>query len=103
MYDRFWAAAGETDTPITLHILTGRKLDPIAFAYFQTEQEAGDNSALWVDLLNEIQLVLANDFIFGGILDRFPQLKVICSEFELSPPFGRGGKVRPAAGRRTLC
>ena len=28
--------------------------------------------------------MLANDFIFGGILDRFPQLKVICSEFELS-------------------
>ncbi len=83
-YDRFWAAACETDTPITLHILTGRKLDPIAFAYFQTEAEACDNPALWVDLLNEIQLVLANDFIFGGILDRFPQLKVICSEFEVS-------------------
>jgi hypothetical protein len=32
--------------------------------------------------------VLANDFIFGGILDRFPHLKVVCSEFELSwiPP-----------------
>ncbi|ETX00437.1 MAG: hypothetical protein ETSY1_11205 [Candidatus Entotheonella factor] len=84
IYDRFWAAACETDTPITLHILTGRKLDPIAFAHFQTEAEASDNPALWVDLLNEIQLVLANDFIFGGILDRFPQLKVICSEFEVS-------------------
>ncbi len=83
-YDRFWAAACETDTPITLHILTGHKLDPIAFAHFQSEEEASDNPALWVDLLNEIQLVLANDFIFGGILDRFPQLKVICSEFEIS-------------------
>ena len=83
-YDRFWAAACDTDTPITLHILTGRKLDPIASAHFQTAEEAGDNPALWVDLLNEIQLVLANDFIFGGILDRFPQLKVICSEFEVS-------------------
>lgn len=84
MYDRFWAVACETNSPITLHILTGRKLDPIAFAHFQTQEEAGDNPALWVDLLNEIQLVLANDFIFGGILDRFPQLKVICSEFEIS-------------------
>ena len=83
-YDRFWAAACETDTPITLHILTGHKLDPIAFAHFQTEEEASGNPALWVDLLNEIQMVLANDFIFGGILDRFPQLKVICSEFEVS-------------------
>jgi predicted TIM-barrel fold metal-dependent hydrolase len=37
-----------------------------------------------VELINEIQPVLANDFIFGGILDRFPQLKVVCSEFEMS-------------------
>jgi predicted TIM-barrel fold metal-dependent hydrolase len=28
--------------------------------------------------------VLANDFIFGSILDRFPSLKIVCSEFELS-------------------
>jgi predicted TIM-barrel fold metal-dependent hydrolase len=39
---------------------------------------------LWLELSNEIQLVLANDFIFGGILDRFPTLKIVCSEFELS-------------------
>jgi hypothetical protein len=28
--------------------------------------------------------VLSNDFIFGSILDRFPHLKVVFSEFELS-------------------
>ena len=28
--------------------------------------------------------MLTNEFIFGGILDRFPKLKVICSEYELS-------------------
>jgi len=28
--------------------------------------------------------VLANEFIFGGIFDRFPKLKVMCSEFEVS-------------------
>ena len=27
---------------------------------------------------------MANDFIYGGILDRFPRLKVLCSEFEVS-------------------
>ena len=32
----------------------------------------------------QIQSVLANDFIFGGILDRFPNLKLVCSEFEMS-------------------
>ncbi|MCH8947282.1 MAG: amidohydrolase family protein, partial [Acidobacteria bacterium] len=28
--------------------------------------------------------MLADDFIFGGILQRFPKLKVVCSEFEVS-------------------
>jgi predicted TIM-barrel fold metal-dependent hydrolase len=37
-----------------------------------------------LELLGEVEAVLANDFIFGGILDRFPQLNVVCSEFELS-------------------
>ena len=83
-YDRFWDVASQADVPITLHILTGRKIDPVAFAYFQTEAEASDNPGLWVDLLNEVQQVLANDFIFGGILDRFANLKVLCSEFEVS-------------------
>ena len=28
--------------------------------------------------------VLANEFIFGGVLDRFPKLKLVCSEYEVS-------------------
>lgn len=85
LYDRFWAAASATEAPITLHILTGRVLDPLILARtLQTPEEGQDNPGLWVELSNEIQLVLANDFIFGSILDRFPSLKIVCSEFELS-------------------
>ena len=83
-YDRFWAAASEANVPVTLHILTGRTLDPLILAFSQTEEEHGENPGLWVELLNEVQLVLANDFIFGGILERFPKLKLVCSEFEMS-------------------
>ena len=32
----------------------------------------------------EVMETLANDFIFGTILDRFPKLKVMCSEFEVA-------------------
>ena len=28
--------------------------------------------------------MLANDFIFGGILERFPELKLVCSEYEVA-------------------
>ena len=42
-----------------------------------------------IALMYEIMGVLANEFIFGRILDRFPRLKLVCSEFEISwiPPF----------------
>ena len=85
IYDPFWAAAQDAGAPVTLHILTGRVLDALILARTgQTAEETHANPGLWVDLVNEIQTTLANDFIYGGILDRFPRLKVLCSEFEVS-------------------
>ena len=56
----------------------------MAFCHDQTEEERGANPGLWADMIHEIQTVLANDFIFGGILDRFPKLKILSTEFELA-------------------
>lgn len=86
VYDRFWAAAQEANVPITLHIITGRVMDALILARLghQTPEETSANPGLWIDLFIEAQTVLANDFIFGGILDRFPNLKLLCSEFEVS-------------------
>ncbi len=84
-YDPFWAMAEEAGVPITLHILTGRVVDALFLARIgQTPEETSANPGLWIDLFIEAQTVLANDFIYGGILDRFPNLKVLCSEFEVS-------------------
>ena len=84
VYDRFWAAAEEAGAPIGLHILTGRVPSGATNTEFQTVQERLENP--WGQLMvrMEIQKVLGNDFIFGGILDRFPKLKVVCAEFEAS-------------------
>lgn len=84
VYDRFWAVAEEAGAPVTLHILTGRVLSPLTQTDTQTPLERGANPHRMLELFGEIQTVLANDFIFGGILDRFPQLNVVSSEFELS-------------------
>ncbi len=85
VYDRFWAAAEEAGVPITLHIITGRVMDALILARLgQTAEETSANPGLWIDLFIEAQTVLANDFIYGGILDRFPKLKLLCSEFEVS-------------------
>ena len=47
-------------------------------------EDIHEKPAKWIDLFHEIQTVLANDFIYGEILDRFPKLKVVCGEYEVS-------------------
>ena len=85
-YDPFWARAQELELPLTLHIITGRVPDPL---HLHTREEQGRCASMQIALMYEIMGVLANEFIFGQILDRFPRLKLVCSEFEISwiPPF----------------
>jgi predicted TIM-barrel fold metal-dependent hydrolase len=80
-YDGFWARAEEAGIPVSLHALSGRVPDPYHLHDARAKEEVfGGLLAIGF----EIQGVLANDFIFGGILDRFPKLKLICSEFEIA-------------------
>ncbi len=81
VYDPIWAAAQDTDTPVTLHIVTGRVRDAI---HVHTKAEHEDAPATLFDLFSEVKRPLANDFIFGRILDRFPKLKLVCAEFEVN-------------------
>ena len=50
-YDRFWAVADEAGAPITLHILTGRILAPLALVDTQTPEERGENPRGMLELL----------------------------------------------------
>ncbi|MBM3560460.1 MAG: amidohydrolase, partial [Alphaproteobacteria bacterium] len=80
VYDPFWAAVQEMDIPLTLHIVAGRVRDPGTY-HGESISEA---PAAFIELFNEGAPVLANEFIFGGILDRFPRLKLLLSEFDAS-------------------
>ncbi|MFI4986271.1 MAG: amidohydrolase family protein [Alphaproteobacteria bacterium] len=80
-YDRFWALAEELGLPITLHIVTGKVRDPFTF---HGADERGDVPGSFIELFAEAAPVLANEFIFGGIFDRFPKLKVFLSEYDAS-------------------
>ena len=85
-YDRFWAAAQDTDMPVSLHILSG-------FGYSRarnTRQGAEQQRrSLNEQQRNSVNLKLAqsieslHDLIFGGVLDRFPRLKVVLAESEI--------------------
>ena len=45
---------------------------------------AANVPASFIELFQEAAPVLANEFIFGGIFDRFPKLKVFLSEYDAS-------------------
>lgn len=79
-YDPFWARAQELDMPVTLHILTGNVIDAFAL-YGKQRDELARNS---LNMFQEGPQVLANEFVFGGVLDRFPRLKVVLSEYQLT-------------------
>jgi uncharacterized protein len=73
-YDPFWAAAQDLQMPLSLHILTGRggvQFDPrrVLQRYMRLPQE--------------IQLTFA-DLIIGGVPERFPRLKLVSAENDIS-------------------
>ena len=81
VYDPFWALVEEAGIPITLHIVTGRVRDP--FTYHGTH-ERGEVPRSFLELFGEAAPVLVNEFIFGGVFDRFPRLKLFLSEYDAS-------------------
>ena len=80
VYDKFWTAAQDLDMPVTLHIITGNIKDLFTFHGDERKKVPGAT----YQLCHEASWVLSNEFLFGGIMDRFPKLKIVCSEFEVS-------------------
>jgi len=79
IYDRVWAAAQELEMPLSLHIATGRRdALPTNGALFVAR---GVGNAL------EVQDSLLT-LIFSGVLERFPRLKIVSAENDISwvPP-----------------
>ena len=78
-YDRVWASLAEKHLPVTLHSGTGWVADPSThYNDIQTVPRA------FIEFFNEAAPVLAEDFIFGGILDRSPTLQLYLVEFDAS-------------------
>ena len=80
-YDRLWAAACELDFPLVLHLGTGRTQDPFTLI---TPEEKGDVPGLFLDIFDDGRRAVAQEFIFGGVFDKFEKLKIILGEYELS-------------------
>lgn len=78
-YDPLWAAAADAGVAMVLHIITGRERDPFTFP----GEDVSETPRSHISVFQEIQPVLASEFIFGGVLDRHPQLKLVTGEYEV--------------------
>jgi predicted TIM-barrel fold metal-dependent hydrolase len=86
-FDPVWEAAVALDLPIAFHILTSRKGAP------KVKVEAADkrrNMAHFHHTLIRANQDVISTFIWGGVFERFPKLKLVCAEADAGwvPHFG---------------
>ena len=84
-YERYWAAAQDLEMPVHLHILTG-------FGESMNRQKAKgiNRNRIGINQTREIQDALF-DFIFSGVLERYPKFKIVSVENEIGwMPFWLG-------------
>jgi uncharacterized protein len=79
-YNPFWAAAQEHGMAVSLHVATGKNQAP---APSGPEMRLGSATQLMtrMDTIHGIQRTLLA-FIYGGVLDRFPGLKLVSAEHD---------------------
>jgi predicted TIM-barrel fold metal-dependent hydrolase len=77
-YNRFWAAAQDLDMPINLHILTGHSYHKHKERRQGVEHYRGSVNLKLLDVANALF-----EFIFYGILERYPKLKIVTVENEI--------------------
>ena len=79
-YEPLWAAAEQSETPLTLHIGTERGAPNTGIAASAMDPVS---MSAWA---HELRISLAA-LIFGGVFERHPNLKIVVAEFEISWAF----------------
>jgi predicted TIM-barrel fold metal-dependent hydrolase len=78
-YDRFWAAAQDFGVPLTMHIFTGETFDGGMPKHWGTP--GGTIKGYTLAHTTAVNTMI--DLICGGVVERYPRLKLVISEFEL--------------------
>jgi predicted TIM-barrel fold metal-dependent hydrolase len=73
VWDPYWRAAVELELPVSFHILTGGG-GTLGANYFR-----GPKMNSFIGIIRACQDVIGT-MIFGGVFDRVPELKVVCTE-----------------------
>lgn len=81
-YERFWAAAQDLDMPVNLHILTGAPFRPLPRERVRRIAFQAMRHSTNMKLLHASNAL--SDIILSGVLERFPRLKIVFVENEIS-------------------
>ncbi|MGH8066848.1 MAG: amidohydrolase family protein [Candidatus Entotheonellia bacterium] len=79
LYDPFWAAAQDLHMPLSLHAITGMGPESQATRAMGREIQPVDRYLRAVTGADEVKRTLTV-FIFSGVLERFPGLKLVSAE-----------------------
>ena len=71
VYDPFWQAASELHMPLSLHVITGKSKE--------SKVDFSQISLFYMNVIHEVQRSLST-LVFGGVLERFPELKIVSAE-----------------------
>ena len=77
MYDPLWEAAESLGMPLSLHIVSGgpgSEIDPAG-----GDPMLSGGPMKYLNLIQEVQRSLG-DIVLGGVLERYPQLKIVAAE-----------------------
>jgi predicted TIM-barrel fold metal-dependent hydrolase len=79
-YDPFWAAAQELKMPLSLHVATGKSFNEAP----RNPEKPLPRMQMLMTRMNTIHDVQKSilQFIFGGVFDRFPNLRIISAEHD---------------------
>jgi len=77
-YNKLWAAAQDLDAPVSLHILTGHSYNKDKGRRKGVEHYRGSVNLKLMDIANAVF-----EFVFYGVLQKYPKLKIVTVENEI--------------------
>ena len=78
-YDPFWAAAQEMNLPLTMHIFVGTSPDGGMPSHWGTP--GGTIKGYTMAFTTALNAMI--DLICGGVVERYPDLKIVIAEYEI--------------------
>lgn len=96
-FDPLWTVAQDMDFPVHFHVNILQGIDRMAARLKVISKLQQGRNAVRRGILEPLTLI--TDLVFGGALERFPRLRVVFAEYELTWLYPFIGKMDGSVGR----